>query len=316
MEDNSTSSNFITVFTSGDVIYISILSPLLLVIIIGNLICLQVLRLTDDLRPATKIFMTSLAVSDLLVGFCGLSHQFLFVAHEFNWTLAQSSVFCHLNAISTLYFTATESFSVLLLNFDAFVAIVKPLRYHLILTSRRATVITITVWLVLTIWTFANTLVDTMEPSLEYLPKFRMCFLIISLHSVPAQVLGLVHTVFINIGPAFTILIIYIKLYRVSKTHHRRLQFLGMNTDMTQRAHKHGKRKAEVSVILITIGYFIGWMPFTICFTVEFHFAIPIWATSVAVICFFINCSWNVFIYYWRLKPFRISAMKLLRIKS
>ena len=121
---------------------------------------------------------------------------------------------------------------------------------------------------------------------------------------------------FINVGPAFIILIIYIKIYFISKTHQQRLQAIGLNINMSQRVANHGNRKAEASVFLVSIGYFVGWMPFTICFVTEYLFAtpMPIWATSTSVICFFINCSWNVFIYYWRLKPFRISAMKLLRI--
>lgn len=316
MESTNTSFDFETNFTLGDIIYLSIVGPLVLTIIISNLMCLHVLRLAKNLRPATKIFMASLAVSDLFFGFRGLSSQLLFVAHEFNWTPAQSSVFCYLNAFPGLYFTSTGSVSVLLLNFDAVIAIIKPLRYHIIVTSRRAALITISAWLMLLIWGIFM-FSDTLEPSVAYLPKFRMCFLlIIAQHSVLAQVSSLIHTVFISVGPAFVILIIYIKIYYVSMTHHRRLQAMGMNTNMSQRARNHDNRKAETSVILVTVGYFIGWIPFTICLLADQYFAIsiPIWATSTAVICFYINCSWNVFIYYWRLKPFRASAKKILRI--
>ena len=318
MEDNNTSSDFFTAFTLGDVIFISIFSPLVLVIIFGNLICLQVLRLAQELRPATKIFMTSLAISDLLVGLCSLSFQLYFVAHELNWTLAQSSLFCLLNAVSILIFSATGSFSVLLLNFDAFVAIVKPLRYHVILTGRRSASIIICMWLVLLVWALINIFTDALGPSVEYKPEFRMCLLIISQDSFPAQFLSVIHTALINIGPAFIILVIYIKLYHVSKTHHRQLQAISMNINMSRRAQNHANRKAEATVIVVTIGYFIGWIPFTICFLADFWLALPVptWSTSAAVICFFINCSWNVFIYYWRMKPFRIAAKKLLRITS
>ena len=269
MKVNDTSPDFDTDFTTGDIIYLSSLSPLLLVIIIGNLICLQVLRFAEDFRPATKTFMTSLAVSDLFFGLNGLYSQLLFVAHEFNWTLAQSSIFCYLNAFPGLYFPTTGSVSVLLLNFDVYVVIVKPLRYHMILTRRRATLITISAWLVLLVWGVIL-FVDIFEPSVMYLPKHRMCFLIIARHSIPAQVFGLIYIVFIAVGPAFVILVIYIKIYCISKTHHKRLQAIGMNTNMAQRAQIYGNRKAEASVVLVTIGYFIGWIPFTICFCVEY----------------------------------------------
>ena len=178
MEENNTSSDSDTGFTTGDIIYMFLIVPLVLVIIIGNLVCLLVLRLAEGLSPATKTFMVSLAVSDLCFGLRALSSQFLFVAHKFNWTLANSSVFCYLNAFPGLYCTSTGSVSVLLLNFDAFVAIVKPLRYHVILTSRRAALITIFAWVFLLVWSLFLFL-NILEPSVEYLPKYRMCFLLI-----------------------------------------------------------------------------------------------------------------------------------------
>ena len=183
--DNNTSSDFYTAFTLGDIIYLSILGPLVLAIIIGNLICLQVLRRVENLGPATKTFMASLAVSNLFFGLSGLSSQLLSVAHEFSWTLIQSSVFCYLNTFPGLYFTGTGSVSVLLLNFDAFVAIVKPLRYHVKLTSSRAALIIISTWLLSVVWSLV--LFNILESSVEYLPKYRMCFLMIAHYSVPCS---------------------------------------------------------------------------------------------------------------------------------
>ncbi|XP_072042943.1 adenosine receptor A2b-like [Amphiura filiformis] len=146
------------------------------IVVTANIFCLLVLYRATELRPATKTFMTSLAVSDLLLGLFAISTITLFLAFEQFWTMLHSALFCFMNAFLAVYLTSTGGYSVLFLNIDALIAIVKPLRYPMIMTKTRAVFITLVIWIGIGFWDLLSTTLRILEKSISYKPDFRICF--------------------------------------------------------------------------------------------------------------------------------------------
>ena len=117
-----------------------LLASICLLIAIENGIVIFLICKKRSLRSLTNMFLTSLALSDLISGSVGLPFLFFCLKMDILNVCVSSTIFFRFVAISSV-------FHVLLIAFDRYVAIVHPLRHDSIITKWRAVGAITFVWL-------------------------------------------------------------------------------------------------------------------------------------------------------------------------
>ena len=133
------------VVASVDVVLASVLLAFLIVgTIFGNSLVCVALYLIRDLRTVTNYFVVSLAVADLLVGFVSMPLWFTTVALQ--WPSSTSEIY--ILWICLDIGTATASImNLAVISLDRYYAITSPFHYPLNITSNRAWVCIVLVWM-------------------------------------------------------------------------------------------------------------------------------------------------------------------------
>lgn len=121
-----------------------------LVTSIGNLLVLNALRIEKRLHTVSNIFIGSLALADLLVGFFVMPMSAYFVLSGFRWHLGLE--LCQ--AWLTLDYVASTAsiLNLFALSLDRFWSITSPLRYLKKRTKKRAFLMVTLVWIVSALW--------------------------------------------------------------------------------------------------------------------------------------------------------------------
>ena len=114
-----------------------------LLILTGNCLCLLVLRTAKDMNEVTRILLISLTAADLLMGTL-VSAPILGTVITNGWPYGY--VFCAISASGNQICATTSLFSLLLINFERYICISRPLRYPLFVTVHRARIAVLCVW--------------------------------------------------------------------------------------------------------------------------------------------------------------------------
>ena len=152
-------------------------TPLMLLSIIGNALVLVAILRTPSIRSPSVIFLCNLAVSDLLVG---LVVQPVYVAAEIAITVRALLQAAKLMGFAGFGVSLTTMTAITV---DRFLALHYHLQYPNFMTTSRAIYTIITIWLIITLFSFFNSLVA------EYL-LLSCSFLY---HKLPFSQLGLFH---------------------------------------------------------------------------------------------------------------------------
>ncbi len=224
-------------------IIISFLWALIFVIIvILNTSALLVFYRTRRTHSSTKVFLMSLVVGDLASGF-------LFAAPTsvLAFYYPSSGVFCRIQAYAghVLYYgTILSLFGV---NIERFIAIVYPLHYPQLVTTKRARWTVCVIWLVVACYA----ILDGHLSDWKALPFFLRCF------SAGVKDNPILTWTFIVIfGPLLyvTTIIMYIKVYTISRSHTKRLE------SFQRRPVSESSKTAQTVLILLSL-YGISWIP-------------------------------------------------------
>ncbi|XP_070550734.1 D(1C) dopamine receptor-like [Ptychodera flava] len=114
-------------------------------IVLENIVVIASYLSTRKLRDrVSNIFIVNLAVADL---FCGLVPLPLMAAAHIagGWTFGE--FLCSLNITFHVGLSATSAYGVLLVTLDKYIFLIHPLRYHQLVTTRRARIIVVTTWI-------------------------------------------------------------------------------------------------------------------------------------------------------------------------
>ena len=262
-------------------------APLMLISIVGNSLVLAAILRTPSLRSPSTVFLSNLAVSDLLVG---LVLQPVFIAH-----LLKASVLLE-HAYSTLSLLAcgVSLGTITAISVDRFLALHYHLRYPNLMTIRRALYTSATIWFI--------------------------CFLLSCLHLWSQEK----HLIAVTVSIALCILVStfsYIKIYRIVRQHltHINAQKQAVDCFNTQRNENNLNIIQSRKTTLNTFIYYVCMM---LCYTPVFVSALTrallpaywtkAWALTDTVA--FLNSSINPFLYCWRTHELRRAVLKTLRV--
>ena len=112
--------------------------------VVGNALILLAIYRNYRLRSITSVFIASLAVADLGVALIGMPFT-LTSSITYSWIFG--NIFCKINGVTNSIFCIASMLNLAAVSIDRYIAIIKPLNYPLIMTSRKAFLMVVCVWL-------------------------------------------------------------------------------------------------------------------------------------------------------------------------
>ncbi|XP_033324548.1 tachykinin-like peptides receptor 86C [Megalopta genalis] len=124
-----------------------IFAVMLLVATGGNIIVMWIVLAHRRMRTVTNYFLVNLSVADLMMSLLNCAFNFTFLLNA-NWPFGV--VYCTINNFVAHLTVASSVFTLVVISFDRYMAIMRPMKHRI---SRKITVITMIV-----IWTIASAL--------------------------------------------------------------------------------------------------------------------------------------------------------------
>ena len=262
-------------------------APLMLLSIIGNALVLVAILKTPSLRSPSVIFLCNLAVSDLLVG---LVVQPVYVAAEIARTVRAL-----LQAANTMGFAGfgVSLTTMTAITVDRFLALHYHLQYPNLMTTSRAIYTIITIWFIITLFSFSI----LWSRSIQY-------FL----------------AAFCNTICLLVCLVCFIKIHRIVRRHQLQIQLQQQAVENSIDTNNHHIRQSTKSAKSIFIYFLVMILCYTRSFFVHIISAINI-SNSIILWTFpitaaFMNSSINPFLYCWRIPELRTAVFKTARLLS
>ena len=256
--------------------------PLMLISTIGNTLVLVAILRTPSLRSPSIIFLSCLAVSDLLVG---IVVQPVYVANILTDGSLQQAV-----NITVFSICGASLLAITIISLDRFLALHYHMRYPSLMTFPRALYASTTIWFV--------------------------CFLL-SLISFWSKSLYFIFIAFIIVTCILISTVCYIRIFCIVRQHQIQIDtqqqaMESLNTEYNQNMQRSKKNAINtfiyyIVMILCYIPAFIGISIYVISLN---HWTEE-WILAETVS--FMNSSINPFLYCWRLRELRVAVVNTAR---
>ena len=296
-----------------------VLFILTFVVIVSNGFTLLVLRRMHHMKEATRVFLMSLTISDILLGwFCLLPSAVISAIGG-----VDQPVFVAVHSALMMYLPHNDLSSVLLVNAERYIACVYPLKYSIWVTKKRSIVVVCSVWvfcasfatvysLVLNLGTYKN------APPV-YDPRYGYCMEnTVWMHPVTAIGVKIANVVI----PLCLVVYIYIRLYRISAQYQaRKAEIMAVSrrqnrgNDCEEDALPKANHRALITFLLVTVTVVIGWFPYSVIIIIEVYTNIRVPYQIIFISQCILYCiPWvNVLIYFIRNEQFQKAARKMFR---
>ena len=257
---------------------------LMLLTIMGNVLVLTAMLTTPSLRSPSTIFLCSLAVSDLLVGFVV---QPIYIGFRLN----PGPELEHLSYILASLGCSVSLCTMTAISVDRFMALHFHLRYPDMMTNKRAVNISLSIWF-LACTTSCIRLWNVTYAKLVMALGIAICLIISTL--------------------------LYIKIYQIARKHQLQIQIQqqpAMQTVIVD--HKQNLLRWKRSALNTSIYYICMIMCYFPMFTSLLLLGIKPklerqgWDLTMNVV--FMNSSINPVLYCWRLRELRHAVLKIIK---
>ena len=263
-------------------------APLMLLSIIGNALVLVAILKTPSLRSPSVIFLCSLAVSDLLVG---LVVQPVYIVEQMVKTVPKLQ-----EAVRGMGFAGcgVSLSTMTAITVDRFLALHYHLQYPNLMTTSRAIYTIITIWCIITLFTF----------SFIWSPSIYHYFV---------SAFGITICLLVN-------LVCFIKIHRIVRRHQLQIHVQQQAVDNLTDTNNNHIRQSTRSAKSIFIYFLVMILCYTPLFFVHIISAINI-SNSIILWTFpitaaFMNSSINPFLYCWRIPELRTAVFKTTGLLS
>ncbi|XP_022081990.1 beta-4C adrenergic receptor-like [Acanthaster planci] len=264
---------------------------LAILIITGNILSIAVMNRMTDLADSTKVLLTALAASDLLVGLLSLLSA---VASALDrWPFG--TVGCTLVSYCTFIGLFISIFSITGLNVDRYIAITRPYKFPVWCSKQRTVIFEATVSILAV---FGSMIQHFIGQHIQYYPAFAMCFF-----SYTSDAWNIVVTVITLAIPTLVIIPIYYRIIRISRQHQQR-----------DNSNNEGNKALKV-FLMVTLTFAICYSPNSLLRLVEglTNWTSPDWLQFIVEWLFFANSAFNVFIYCLFNQAYRQMAKKVIQ---
>ena len=277
-----------------------------------NSLTLIVLRRMRNLKPATRVFLTSMTVADLI---SLVYHIFIFISTIANkWLFGDTA--CKVLSPIFLLISALYYINLPMVNIERYIAVTRPLQYPSLVTVKRSRMA------VVCVWSFAllkATVSYFIVPYEQYLPVFHVCMPTSERTTTNMDKISLSNTLeiivmlIVTLAPVVVSLILFLRLYMISKAHVARLAAQNRNTSWNNNTLVM-ERKTITTFLIMTICLTLCMIPIVVVETLNIthHRDVNYWFVCFAQLMFLANTIFNVTIYYWRTATFRETVKKIV----
>ncbi|KAL6443936.1 hypothetical protein ACFW04_001727 [Cataglyphis niger] len=250
-----------------------IFAVILLVATSGNIIVMWIVLAHRRMRTITNYFLVNLSVADLMMSLLNCAFNFIFLLNS-NWPFGV--VYCTINNFVAHVTVASSVFTLVVISFDRYMAIMHPLKHHM---SRKRTVITL-----ILIWSISSALaIPCLLYSTTTSRSYNLLFLTVT-YLVPMTVMAVCYACMGR------------KLWG-SKS-------IGELTHYQKESMKSKRKVVKMFIIVVTI-FAVCWLPYQGFFIFVYHYRH--FAESSYVQHVYLGFYWlamsnsmvNPIIYYW-----------------
>ena len=271
--------------------------------ILANSLTLIILWKCHKINSVTRVFMTSMTMSDLGLGLVLVP---ALVATIFDrWPFGE--VLCSITGCLTGLFCYTSPMSLFSLTCERFLAVTRPFQHRALMTASRAYVISLGVWMFCLVGAALNGFLP--GRSIYFSPGLHMCYMFIEDPSA-ADIEGAIFTLTFIAVPFGLILLMFIRLLLLARFHAAKI------AAQERTAGKKSDRRALTTFVIMTGCLSIGWAPLiTVALYINVNGSngsVLMWLLCVAELAAFSNAVINVLVYYVRNTAFRHTAKTLL----
>ena len=287
------------VYTFGVILSTTLWLVTSVLVLVLNAACFMILGRVNDFSDTTKVFLRSMTINDLCLGIfvhvptIGLSIQ------GGEWPFGD---YCYFMGWITIVSNIMSYVSVLLVTIDRYIAVVRLLRYEILLSSHRAVKIVCFSWLSVNLITFVAFIQSNW--TITYNRDTRTCIFYYSSNILLSSVLSITAALcLVNIA-------MYCHILKIARWHRIRIRALETNDNAVP---VRPSRKSFNTALLVNGSFIICLTPGSIIAYMNALMAIQVpQAVLVTAQIMYGTQSWlNVFIYYIRNKAFKETANKL-----
>ena len=268
-------------------------------IILTNIMIVVAPFVNCALKQKTCVFISSLALADIFTACCVPASWTIFYLKFINenvfFKIATDTV-CKVRLAFIMFPMLCSIFNLFLISLDRFIAIVYPLKYHVVLTKRAVYFSCVSAWMFAALFAF---LVVFGDPNYEISGekcKFK--------HLRPLFIHFCMGTIFWIV--TLLMLMIYIKIYLVMRKSSR---------DSMKRCSRYDAfvtEKKVAQMVFISLGVFLAcWGPFYIIFQLYLENMVSRYVFSIFCVISYCNSGMNFFIYATRSDKYR-KAFRIL----
>ena len=272
-------------------------SVLSVVAVVGNILVFLAVIIDPNrnLRSPFNLLVANLAAADLIVGCFALPMSAEFYVREASTKQVTLLPRDDARRVGTFISCTASLFSLAAMSVDRFFAITNPMEYRAKLTSRRATVILLSIWTTSIGFPF-------LYFSVGYL-KYQFFFAITA-----------VVTTFV------VLCLTYVKVFKSFKNQVRTWDSLHQGSEsynhVKKRTIKWEKKVTKTFLIMLTL-FISCFLPsliliLIISFCASCNCDFIHWARDLNYILIMANSSMNPFVFAWRLQPYRDAFLKIL----
>ena len=313
------------------ILIVVFMTIVLVLTVIGNVVVVVVIKYSSVFRSvANSHFLISLSIADFLVAAlvmpCALD-----AVNTGKWRCGH--VWGRLNGFGNFLFCISSIMHLMMLSVDRYMAIARPLYYPMEMTKSRAFFLCMAMWLYSALWAFLPLFgVSSYECFISYIGtceakdwcKFGLNFAFAI--SVVSGTYGIA---------LFSMVFVYFKIGRVIRNQLQRTQEVASGEDQKSRneieqfgsfhktkqtkfANKMNRHKGLVTLITVTLVYFICWSPFCILLFIEIATGEKVRGPygTLAMFVGFTNSCCNPIIYSIKYRRFRSAVIRLLVKKN
>ena len=292
---------------------------LALATLFGNYIVIRAILKFPNLRTASNSILASLALVDLLM-------VSVFILQVVESVLGKHRRrLCIVKSILSFSLNANIILHLALISVERVIAVKFALRYHTIVTTRRALFASIGVWMLAILLTiiFPQALkADGRQTFREFLGGLTPCLfrvkgkdLLRNSNSVTVYLTFLVAALLFL--PISTVVISYGYIFSVAYRQHRRIQDEHTLQSITLTMKR--EMKAARTLAIVVGMCFISFVPLLLLLCIHFlleSINITKGQLNLAYMAASLNAFWNPLIYCWRNPHFKVAFARLLKCKQ
>ena len=315
MNSTSTSDNVTSIIPSSLLVFKAFAFGILIILnLCLNSLTLVVLRRMRELKPATRVFLTSMTVADLV---SLVYHIPIFISTIVNqWPFGDTP--CTVFSLAGLVVNILYYINLPMVTIERYIAVAWPFRYPSLVTVKRSRMVVVGAWSFALLGATGTYFLGPYQQYVETLhacipsPGFRTAQTDKTL-SIPFDVIGML---VISLTPVALSLVLFFRLYIITRAHIVRIAAQNRNAAWNNNNTLAMERKTLITFFIMTICVTFCMIP-NIVLSVFIYSNehgesyINYWFTCFAQLMYLSNTIVNVIVYYWRTVAFRETVKRL-----